>query len=215
MARKTKEIKHIIILMVEGETEVEFYSSVLKTLRAQKPSIATEFHIEKPLNLKGIGNFQRSAIAQFDFLKIKLAKKSTLKDFQLKYHLFLCIDTDVFYYEKNPPLDQTALKKELLEDGADSVDFVKAEQSIEDWFLSDLAGILSYLNLKKPSPAYKKEKKGADKLNKLFNQVGKSYIKGSKTDGLVEKLDVKGIILRFQSQFQPLLELLDISPLKK
>lgn len=210
MAKKVKKIQQVAVLIVEGETEVEFYIRVLQEIRNHNPSVFEQLRIVKPINMKGISNFQRNAVTQFEHLHSKHIQNPKNAGIQFEYHIFLCIDTDVFHFQANPPLDKSKLKNDLLECGAASVNYIEAEQSIEDWFLSDLSGIQSFLKLKNISPGYLKKSKGADKLNQIFKQAGKSYIKGSKSDGFISALDVHGIMKRYCNQFQCLFDFLNI-----
>ena len=62
-------------------------------------------------------------------------------------NVILCIDTDVFEFVKKPPVDKTAVKKSIEEAGAKKVCYIEARHSIEDWFLEDFEGVVSYLRL--------------------------------------------------------------------
>lgn len=216
MAKKAKQspkpLKKIIILMVEGDTEVEFYNLVLKTIyknvtSRNGDSYFDRFYVEKPINIKGIGRFQQDAVAQFDNKKPKYDKR--FNDYKLEYHVFLCIDTDVFNFYQNPPLNKDKLKQNLYTSGADNVSYIEANKSIEDWFLCDLSGIKDYLNLKKLSPGYKKQEKGAEKLNSIFSQANRTYIKGCKADGFVNKLDIQKIMCTYKKELGSLLEVFE------
>lgn len=208
--KKTKVVMDSVVLIVEGETEVEFYKRVLIEIRNNYPDQAQfkmKFKLEKPVNMRGIGKFQNNALAQFENIKNKNDGK--LKNVFFKYHVFLCIDTDVFYYNQNPPLNKEKLKTELLRSGAESVSYIQAEKSIEDWFLYDLDGIMSFLKLKKISEGYKKYQKGADKLDGIFKQANKTYIKGCKSEGFVEHLNIKKIMQNYSKELEPLTNIFD------
>lgn len=63
--------------------------------------------------------------------------------------MFLCIDHDVFEFSKKPPFNRCEVQKSLQEEGAVKVTYIIAKQSIEEWFLYDLEGVINYLHLPK------------------------------------------------------------------
>lgn len=210
MPQKAKlPLKKAIVVIVEGETEVEFYKYLLSKMVSKDKQILDKIKIFKPINMKGISKFQRSAVTQFE--NKKNIKDKGNKKFNYDYYVFLCIDADVFYFEQKPPLNKEKLKNDLIESGAKQVHYIEAKMSIEDWFLNDLTGISDFLNIRKISSGYKKEVKGADKLNKIFEQAGKTYIKGCKVEGFVSKLNVEQIMLNNRSQLDPLFKALEIN----
>jgi len=83
------------------------------------------------------------------------------------------------------------VKKILLQNGARKVEFIKAQKSIEDWFLIDYPGIIKYLRL--PSRTPKEAGTGLTVLKKLFIKAHRIYSKGGKADGLIEHLDITKI----------------------
>ena len=219
--KKTKASPQVVIkdivIIVEGETEIEFYKIVREHIKSEKIKELGENHIKKnyrfetPVNMQGIGNFQKNAIIQFNHIRekndkdiSKLAKRGVNAAFE--YHIFLCIDTDVFEFQQNPPLNKEKLKKDLLEQGeyVKEVSYIEAKKSIEDWFLEDLDGIKAFLNLKSIPKGYKNFSTGAKKLDHIFKNAGKSYVKGSNVEGFVEKLNVPSIIKKHQKELKSL-----------
>lgn len=206
MARKKKENKDVILLLVEGATEVEFYKKLLRDL--YQTSNPKKCVIRQPIDLKGIGNFQNGAVRQFNFDVTKFKKsKQYNKELNYVYHVFMCIDTDVFEFQSNPPIDKKKVKKAIETEGG-IPHYIEACHSIEDWFLEDLDGIADFLKTQKTKLNTNiKCKNGAEKLNNLFKPYGKQYIKGANCDGLVEKLDVAKILNAHQNEFSELIEL--------
>lgn len=209
MAKKIKAKKDVMILLVEGATEVEFYKKLLKNLY-QKYS-PKHCVILPPIDMKGIGNYKHGAVRQFGCVVTKFQRSNKYdKNFEHTYHVFMSIDTDVFEFHSNPPIDKEKVKKAIFdEDGIPH--YIEACHSIEDWFLEDLDGIARFLKTKNTKlKANVNGKNGAEKLNNLFKSCanGKHYIKGDKCEGLVENLDVMKIFNNHQAEFSELINLL-------
>jgi hypothetical protein len=122
--------------------------------------------------------------------------------------VFLCIDEDVFEFSKKPPFNRNELLKVLKNAGAKKCTYIIAKSSIEDWFLCDLEGVISYLRL--PKSTKKPKGSGQDALKKLFKTANKIYIKGSKTEGFIEKLDIVKIMKTFCTSLKPLCNALEL-----
>ncbi len=208
MGKKIKKVSlDVIILFVEGATEIEFYKSVLAHIRLK----TTSNQLLESEDMKGVANFQRGALTHYKKIVQKYDKKAQKrKDVEISYnyHVFLCIDTDVFFFHTSPPLNKQKLESDLLKLGAKSVYYIEAHKSIEDWFLSDMTGIQSYLNLRKIAPGYSKEEKGADKLNQIFRQAGKAYTKGCKVEGFIDKLDIPMLMQKYHKELSPLYQVM-------
>ena len=182
----------ILALFVEGPTEIEFYKALVKYVHDK---MDTNFECSfKWLDMHGIGNYKDKAIRQFRNLK-----KENPND---EIVAILCIDTDVFDFSPKPPIDKKAVKKALESEGASKVYFVEAKHSIEDWFLIDYPGVLSYLKLQKNTR--RPDGKGQDALKKLFKSANKLYIKGKKTEGFIKKLDIAKIATTQCKAIKPL-----------
>lgn len=171
----------IIALFVEGPTEIEFYTALVKYVHDKMESpFACSF---KWLDMHGIGNYKDKAVRQLRMLK------NANPDVEII--AVLCIDTDAFEFSPKPPFDKKAVKEALQNQGADKVYFIEAKQSIEDWFLLDYEGVLSYLKL--PKNTKKPGGSGQDALKKLFKAKNRMYIKGKKTEGFIKALDIAKI----------------------
>ena len=189
----------VIALFAEGPTEVEFYKAVVMEAR-KLMGVPFSCEIEY-IDMKGIGNYKKDALRKFD----KLKKEHCGKEISV----FLCIDHDVFEFSKKPPFDKTALKKALQERGAKTVTYIVAKQSIEEWFLCDLEGVISFLRL--PKSTKRPKGNGQDALKKLFKIANKIYIKGNKTEGFIEKLNIRKIMNTYCKSFKPLCKSLGLN----
>lgn len=121
----------------------------------------------------------------------------------------LCRDTDVFELSQNPPIKWNEVESAFKENGVKKVIHIAAKHSIEDWFLLDTDGIISFLRLPKKTKV--SGRNGYDKLKKLFKQANKMYYKGMKSNGMIERLDIDKIVQLIHIQLQPLYKELGIS----
>ena len=188
----------VVAIFAEGPTEVEFYKAVVIEAReAMGTPYSCEIEYE---DMKGIGNYKKDALRRFNKLKSVHQNK--------EIYVFLCIDSDVFELAKKPPFDRQQLQKALQDAGAHKVQYVIAKQSIEEWFLCDFEGVLSYLRL--PKSTNRPKGNGQESLKKLFKKANKLYIKGSKTEGFIDKLDVKKIMNSCCASLRPLCKCLGL-----
>lgn len=191
-------MEKFLVLFVEGETEVAFYKSLVKCIHDSCPG-RLGARIEYR-NVNGVGGFKNNAIRKF--------KNEILRKYgsEFDYTVALCHDTDVFEYAEKPPINWNDLKKDFISIGVKKVVQVKAEKSIEDWFLIDEKGIKKYLRL--PQKEKISGSSGYDRLRKIFNKAGKIYLKGSRCDGLVDHLDIELIMQHIHNEIKPLLDVL-------
>ncbi len=199
--------KEVIVIFVEGDTEVDFYKKLMghiRTLCGGTLSCNLSSH-----NLKGVGGYQNKAQRIFE-RKVKVSFPET----EYYYKVFLCYDTDVFEYSKKPPVDWKKVISALGKLGADEVYQISAKSSIEDWFLYDSDGLRSYLKL--PTKTDMSGYKGQNGLKQLFAKANKTYIKGVKCVGLVDSLSMKIIFPKICNQIHVICEAagLDCSKVK-
>lgn len=188
----------VVALFVEGQTELEFYKAVVIEARAL---MGTQYECNvEYVNVKGIGNFKKDAVRHFDRLLRKYPGK--------EIYLYLCIDNDVFEFSKKPPFDKKALARELKQHGAKNVEYIIADKSIEDWFLLDLRGVLDYLKL--PSTTKIPKGTGQQALKTLFKRANRVYVKGGRTEGFIDKLNIATILRKCCSSLKPLCESLSL-----
>lgn len=190
-----------LVLFVEGETEVEFYRQVVAHARKLHPEGRFDTEIEYR-NVGGVGGFKNIALRKF----VKEIIPHHSKD--CKYTIVLCSDTDVFEYEAKPPVKWKEVKSGLEMAGAEDIIHVQAKQSIEDWFLYDMEGVLRFLKLGKNTKV--SGKNGYEKLQKLYKQANKVYYKGIRSNGMIEKLDIEKISDIVSDELNPLYEALGI-----
>ena len=192
----------IIALFVEGPTEIEFYKAVVKFAH---DAMETPFDCSfEWLDMHGIGNYKNTAARKFR----KLKEKNPSSDI----YAMLCIDTDAFELSKKPPIDKNKVKGALEGEGAKQVFYIEAKSSIEDWFLDDFSGVCAYLKL---SPKTKRPSgRGQEALKTLFNSVNRVYLKGSKTEGFIVKLDISKIMSTRCKELKPLCSIVGFDCIK-
>lgn len=188
----------VVALFVEGPTEIEFYKAVIaEACRVMRTPFSCEIEY---IDMKGIGNYKKDALRKFNKLKKDHCGKNI--------NVFLCIDHDVFEFSKKPPFNRCEVQKSLQKEGAVKVTYIIAKQSIEEWFLYDLEGVINYLHL--PKTTKRPKGNGQEALKKLFMRANKLYIKGGKTDGFIEKLDIRKIMKAYCNAFKSLCESLKL-----
>ena len=139
-----------LVLFVEGDTEVEFYKQVIANARKLRPNGKFDTNIEcKSIN--GVGGFKNIVLRKF----VKEIK--TKYDDDCVFTVVLCRDTDVFELSPKPPIKWDEVERDLRANGAADVIHVEARHSIEDWFLYDAEGIISFLRLNKKTKVSSKK----------------------------------------------------------
>lgn len=189
-----------VVIFYEGDTEEEFYKKVVSKLRA--------FHNGQLnckvdcLNVKGIGNYKNRVLRLF----IKQIKPDYEK---YEYIVFLCYDYDVFKFSNRPPVNMAEVEISLKAAGASKVVQIIANDSIENWFLKDSKGILKYLRLGK---SIKIQNRGSsvDILKSVFKKANKIYVKGQKTAGFIDALDLELIMGKICETISPICKELEI-----
>lgn len=192
--------KKVVVIFIEGDTEVEFYRELIQIMRGHcggRLSCQVE-----TVNASGIGRYQRKVARIFENqIKPKYPDAS--------FHIALCYDQDVFELDKNPPVNWSNVKNELISGGAKEVVQIKAVHSIEDWFMADPEGVLRYLKL--PPDTRIPSATGANQLKTLFKKASKLYIKGKQSAGFVKALDIKKILSANCRSLAPLCRLLGVN----
>ena len=184
-----------LVFILEGDTEKEFYKYLVQYIKKKHQVTKFSTQIEY-LVVKGVGCFKKIAGRKFE----KDVKKKYGSD--CEYTVVLCRDTDVFELSPKPPVKWKDVKKDFLEKGASRVIDVKAKHSIEDWFLYDLDGIAKFLKVEPPKNL--KGKNGYEKLQNLYKKANKVYYKGSKSNGLIQKLSMDVICQNVDRELKPL-----------
>ncbi len=190
-----------LVLFVEGDTELEFYKKVVENARKKHPTGHFDTNIAYR-NVKGVGGFKNIALRKFE----KDIKKKYGED--CEYTVVLCHDSDVFEFAPRPPIRWEELKKEMMTCGAAKVFIVKAVHSIEDWFLCDVQGLLKFLRLSQSTKV--SGKNGCEKIQRLYKKADKVYIKGTRSNGMIERLDIERISNEVKDQLEPLYNALGV-----
>lgn len=186
--------KHVALILLEGETEEEFYLE-LSNIKFK--------HIPKKIkNIKGNYNINNKIIdAACNF-----ADKNPNDTFDV----FICIDQEI---EGTPAFN----KKYVLEKLKEIKNFKKlvpviAVLMIESLFFIDINGIYDFLRakhtLRNPKKFSNFRKLKHQELSKLFKQFEKIYTKGHKCEGLVKKLDMDKIVSKAK-ELQDMLSYID------
>ena len=195
--KKAKQKKTLVLIFVEGDTEVDFYNKIKEHLRLM---LGGKFLCEvKVHNLKGVGQYQNIAQRIFE-KKIKV----TYPEGEYRYKIFLCYDTDVFEFAKKPPVNWSKVIDMLKKLGAEEVFRVEAKSSIEDWFLYDIEGVRTFLKIPKKQKLIGYN--GQIGLKQLFLKANKTYIKGIRSAGLVDALDMSVIFPKICEQINVICE---------
>lgn len=185
-----------IVIFVEGETEEELYKNhIIPLVRNNMPNGRLVCEVEV-INVRGAGGFKNDSLMKFK----KIKKLNSDK----KFVVAMCYDTDIFEVASKPPINWNLVEMKMKTAGADKIIRIKAEKSIEDWMLYDLKGICRWLRITPPSKI--NGNNGYEKLQNLFRKSNKTYIKGKKVSGLLEKLDVNLIISQVGEEIDILLK---------
>ena len=184
----------IIVIFVEGDTDKEFFDALIQYYRN---STSKAIPAVRVINLKGIGRYESKVSSK--------VKYEVLSKYEAECVVIFCVyDTDVFELGKKPPTNWDIVEKKLKEIGVSSFKKIQAVHCIEDWFLLDLSGLLSYLKLKK-SPNLK-GMTGLEKMKAIFKKGNKIYQKGTYSHKFIPNLNFELII----SKLQKLLKSLEI-----
>lgn len=178
-------MKKVIVLFVEGDTEVEFYNLLMNYYK----SFVKSFPDIKIINLKGIGRFEGKVSSK---IKHEILNNSKYGKGKIDVKVFCCYDTDVFELGKKPPTNWKIVRGKLKELGINSFFEIKAEKMIEDWFIYDLEGICKSLNTKLTKT---KGKNGLTIMKEVFKNCKKPkvYQKGSYTHNFLSDINIEKI----------------------
>ena len=171
----------IVVLFVEGDTEKEFFDNLIIYYRANSSS---KIGNTKVFNLKGIGRFERKAASKCKYQILNSYSSENVV-------VFCCYDSDVFDLAKKPPTNWKLVKKQLKDIQIVQFNEIIAVTMIEDWFLSSLDGLISFLKLKKTPKL--KGKNAYEKIKILFKLGNKIYQKGSNSHKFINYLDFSKI----------------------
>jgi hypothetical protein len=179
MVKNEKSLQKVVLIYVEGDTEKEFFEKLYQNWKKRKN---IKIIIK---NVKGIGNYQKKPYNHF---------KTTVKTKfgNCCYNIFFAYDSDVFEFSPKPPVDWKAVEKQFRKHKKAICYHLKAIKNTEDWLFIDFEGLCDFLKLN-PEKNKVKGKTGLEKIEKLFKRANKTYIKGTKVEGLLNKLNLKKI----------------------
>ena len=189
-------MKKCIVIYTEGETDAEFYNKVLSTIKNKIPGNKFKINVLKTFCITGIGKFQKKLINKFE--------KEIVKKYSKTHDIIvvLCYDTDVFEFSIRPPINRIKLENDLIQLGASKVIHIKANTSIEDFFMFDIDGIVNFLKIQRPKNL--KGSTGLKKLENLFLKGNRIYQKGHKCAGFIDALDMNIIFPKICDEIKPL-----------
>jgi len=183
----------VVTVFVEGDTEVDFYKKLVTFLREKNGGhLSCKVDVK---NVKGVGNYQ-SKVNRVFLYSVKPKYTNCL------HKVALCYDTDAFQFSRKPPVEWNAVVSDLKNKGVAEVCLVKAETSIEDWFLYDMEGLRNFLKL--PKRFKLTGYKGLKGLQQLFLKAGRTYIKGTHCKGLIDTLDMAVIYPKIKKSVEGL-----------
>ena len=193
-------IKKVMLIVTEGETDEEFYKKLLEHIR-------TKMHLNKfpfdKINFvcaRGIGNMQQKIV---NVIERRLFSLEDMIDAEKT--VILCYDYDVFEHGQHPPIDRQKLEDDIKKLGDCKIIKIVANRMIEDFFLHDFENIRKFLRLKKN---YQLKGTGYEGLRKMFKDANRTYFKGERVSGFIDKLDMELIVSKISSDIKEMCEIL-------
>lgn len=183
-----------MLIVTEGETDEEFYKKLLNHIKVISKVPRFPFNSIDFVCAKGIGNLQNKIV---NIIRSRLFNSE--ETIETEKTIVLCYDLDVFEYNQNPPIDREQVIKDIKSLGKCKIIKIEAKNMIEDYFLIDFEGIRKYLRLK---PNYRLKLSGYEGLKKMFRDGGKTYFKGEKVEGFIEKLNLGKIFSEIKSEIK-------------
>jgi len=179
---------NLILFIVEGATDKLFYKKLVAIIIKKYQLSCCKFDF---INLKGVGNFKSKALAKY---KNEICPK--YKGFN--HFVFLAYDSDVFEFNRKPPVDWDAIENDFRALGLQNIEQLKCEKNIEDLFIIDVANVCNGLKIRVPQKLTGST--GLEKINGLFKRADKIYQKGYSGEDFINKLDIN-LILEQKSAF--------------
>jgi hypothetical protein len=175
-----------ILLLYEGDTEEEFYKSII-AIKIPKRKIRITYD-----NLKGITtNINRKVLN-------KVYKHLSNNESEGKINVFVAIDREGDRTNESP-LDIPKLKATIAQETnriAEVIEII-ATQDIESWFLIDIEGIYTFLKVpvahRNTNKFKNTEAFNNRSLSNLFRTHNRVYFKGRRVAGLIDQLDINKI----------------------
>ena len=206
--------KKIVLIVTEGETDDLFYRKIMDILK--KKILGNRFCVDDLdyICIKGFGNFDSKLISLYKAHVKKICSEfnkneDKVKAKDIEKYVFLCYDHDVFEGKKKPPIDWKKIEKELRKIKGTNVYHIVANRMIEDFILLDFDGVLRFLRISK-SKINPKNYKSLEGLKKLYKLANKAYIKGEKSESLINHLDFELIESKICSQLSQLCQIVGV-----
>ena len=172
--------KHVALILVEGETEEEFYKNICNKKFRRIP--------KKIKNLKGNFNINKKIVDK--------AYKYSIDNPNDTFDVYVCIDQET--------LGVPAFNNKLVESELKKLENFKmlyptiAVLMIESLFFVDINGLYKFLRakntLRNPKKYQNFRSLRHQDLSKLFKQFNKTYYKGIRCQNLASSLDINMII---------------------
>lgn len=208
-----KAFKSGSAFILEGETEKEFYYSLLKHLcrkhgatlsrivDTSSPDISYELHVGDDVSLLkfNVVNTITQVPRTGKWFNTQCVGKHSS---EMKWNVFLCYDKDDYkediskFYEGDWAILRDSLKK------AKQIVDVAAAADIEDVMLQDINGICEFIGCEPPVTL--RGGKGKIKLKNLFKDHGHYYHEGKRAKELIDSLDMEVLI---KGNIVPLIEI--------
>lgn len=194
-----------IAFICEGDTEKEFYLSLISFLCAKNggkleqtdPKASGDIaYIVKDLKRMLIIKFLGAGALTNMPKTGKWFEEVCRKGYSVKdgWVVFLCYDTEDYLQPISPFYegDWKELRKKLSR--AKRIVDLAAAADIEDVLLVDLPGICNYLGCDLIEKDELRGRKGATRMKWLFRKCGRYYHKGKRARNLIDALDMQKII---------------------
>ncbi len=170
---------HYALILLEGETEEEFYKLLSEKYLDGVPKRFKQMHGNFNVNKKILDGIQSFSIDH---------PAST-------FDVYLCLDQD---RRGSPVYNRRCVLEEIVDiENCLAINDVIAELMIESLFFIDIDGLYKFLRAKKTKRNPRKFSnfriQTHRELDKLFQQFGKTYIKGHKVESLVQSIDLEKI----------------------
>jgi len=184
MVRKKESDKRHVVIFVEGDTDMVFFTELLRYYRQQSLTPIVSCEVQ---NMKGVSKYNAKFALK---LKNNIIPKAKAKGFSVST-VCCSYDTDVFEYAEHPVVDWNGVRTTVAKLGVKQFVELKVEKSIEDWLLDDMEGLCAFLGIKNAPQLTAGS--GFEKLSRLFRKANAVYDKGYAVGKFVSSLDM-GII---------------------
>lgn len=188
---------------MEGDTEKEFYLTLLNFLCEKHKSVLTRRMLpDEPDIVYEIQRISECCLIKFDVVGAITSIPKAGKWFnsqcvrkygaELNWMVFLCYDADNYkadvskFHEGDWAVLRGSLKK------ASRIFDIAAAADIEDVMLNDLTSVCRFLECETPKQLH--GRKGKGKMKNLFRDNGRAYHEGVRANALIKSLDMQSIM---------------------